>query len=716
MTLRNLLPAIALLIGIALGVFGANSFSSSAKTNTTQPNRIPAKSTARNASDAVSSSPSGTPLAGNAIASASSFGGSAEELLELSGIAYSGANSAEYVLTVESLTESQVAALLEEIESSYSNDDRSWQVRQTLMRRWATLSPDRALSAAREIANVNVRSELLYAVASVIALQDPERAIALAEDIEGEREKKTFYGAIAANVASKDPERALELLSLSGDYSTHHYHTVFQSWMKNDPTAAIEAAKKIKGQQAKQQAERAIAIFLARESPEKGWAYAEALSGNSRNSALGQVLFQIASDDPQDAIAFLDQMPRGQKRDNALSQFVSGWMNQDPDGARSWIKTLPEPEQAKAIEGSLWNLTQSDIQETVTLIESFKPSAQTANLYANLVSNWAQSDPDAAQRWVKQLPPGSARQSAQSSLLNRLAQSDPAKAIEFLEGETITDQNRNQVTQVAASLARNDPDAAFAWLDSLEVTGSAHKELITNTISQLAYQDGPKAASYALTIEDKSTRKNAIANLIRGWGNQDREAAKTWIDTHLTSEERLGAYDGLLSSISYQEPLGAKALLEEVSQGLTPEEMKTHFKGKLAEVAGNWARNDPNAAAAWAQTQPEGDERSRMVASVVGQWAEFDSTGAANFVLTLAEGKERDGAIKNLVSDLRQWEPESAFLWANSISDGDQRKRQIRNAVNSWSESDPVAAREAVLTADIPEEVRTNMLKDLDSE
>ena len=83
---------------------------------------------------------------------------------------------------------------------------------------------------------------------------------------------------------------------------------------------------------------------------------------------------------------------------------------------------------------------------------------------------------------------------------------------------------------------------------------------------------------------------------------------------------------------------------------------------------------------------------------------------------TLAEGKERDGAIRSLVSDLRQWEPESAFLWANSISDGDQRKRQIRNAVNSWSESDPVAAREAVLTADIPEEVRTNMLKDLDSE
>ena len=530
---------------------------------------------------------------------------------------------------------------------------------------------------------------MLYAVAAIISLQDPERAIALAEGLEDERSRNGLFGAIAANIASKDPKRALELLSRTDKQSSHYYRSIFQSWMKSDPTAAMAAVKNVKGQQARQQAQQGIAVALAKENPEKAWAYADALGGVTGNNALGQVMLQMVSEDPQQALTFFERLPNGQKKERVLGQFVAGWMNQDPEAAKDWIKGLPENEKVKALSGGVWYLTQSDLKGTIQMIESLKPSSQTASLYANLVNNWAQSDPDAALKWVKQLPLGSARQSAESSLLSTLSRNDPAKAMEFLKDERVTDQNRHRVTEVAAALAQDDPDAAFAWLDSLEVEGSGQKELINNTIRQLAYQDSEKAASYVLSLEDPSTRKDAIANLIGGWGSQDREAAQAWIVAHLDPAEQLEAYNSLLGTISYQDPLAAKGLLEEASQGLTPEEIKKHFGGKAGQIAGSWARNDPAAAVAWVQSQPDNDERYKMTANVVDQWAEYDSTGAANFVLTLTEGKERDSAIKSLVDDLRRWEPESAFLWANSISDDNQRKGQIRRAVNSWKRIRP---------------------------
>ena len=466
----------------------------------------------------------------------------------------------------------------------------------------------------------------------------------------------------------------------------------------------------------KQQAQTAIAVFLTEENPDKAWAYAQDLPSNYSSSVMSQVLSQMSAIDPQRAIGLLEQLPKGQTRNNALNQFIVSWMNQDPEAAQDYVKDLPANEQSAAIQSSMWYLAQSDLAGTIRLVESLQPNSQTPNLYSNLVSQWAQSDPDAAQKWVKSLPPGAARSSAESSLLNSLAQNDPLKAMEFLKGEQVTNQNRHDISQIAATVAKDDPDAAFAWIDSFGVQGSAYKKLLSSTISQLASYDSAKAADYVLNFEDKAVRKDLIANLVLTWTRQDYASAKTWIDSNLETGEKMGAYRDLMGSLSWQDPIAAKELLEEASQGLSEDESNKYFKSSIGQIANGWGQSDPTAAAAWLQTQPDDTTRYRAIASVVDQWVEFDSAGAANFVLTLAEGDERDGAIKSLVNDLRQWEPDSAFLWANSISDDDSRKGQIRRAVNSWKETDPAAAREAVLGANLPEEVRSNMLKDLDSE
>ena len=584
MTLRNLLPAIALLLGVILGALGTKALSPPKKSFFAQPEGVPTKSTTGKSGSSESSAPPTLSLDDNFTLPGGPFTGSAEELLKLGGPAYAEINFAEFALTVESLSESQVAALLQEIETSHSQDKRSWKTRSALIRRWAKLNPDRALAASLEYKDSRVRSILLYAVASVIATQDPERAIALAENTESKAEQIRLFGAIAANIAEQDPARALDLLFRTGEKTQYYYHGVFDSWMGSDPTAAIEAVKTIKYQHGRWQAEDAIVDFLTRHDPEKAWAYALTESGNSQR-IIGQVALRMAAEDPQLAISLIDQLPKGKRKAHAMNEFFEGWMKQDSDAARNWILTLPDDEKAKALQSSLTSLAKTNPEETVSLLEYVKPNARTAKLYSSLAYNWAQSDPDAALKWVKELPPGPTRQEAQSSLLRTLAQNNPDKAMEFLKGEKITNQNLYEVSPIAASMASEDPEAAFAWLESLDVEGEARKNLIANTISQVASNDGSKAASYVLTIEDKSIRKDAISKLLSSWGQQDLESAKTWIDSNLEVGEKLTAYSGLLKGLSNQNPQTATELLVEASQGLTAEEVEKHFGNSMKQIA-----------------------------------------------------------------------------------------------------------------------------------
>ena len=134
MNLRNLFPAIALLLGIILGVLGAKSLSPSKEPSLAQPEGVRTKSTTGNGGGSVSSAPLALSLDGNVTLPGGPFTGSAEELLDLSGTPFSGVQSAEFVLTIESLSEGQVATLLKELETSHANDNRSWQARNALMR------------------------------------------------------------------------------------------------------------------------------------------------------------------------------------------------------------------------------------------------------------------------------------------------------------------------------------------------------------------------------------------------------------------------------------------------------------------------------------------------------------------------------------------------------------------------------------------------------
>ena len=153
MTRRNLFPAIALLIGIVLGVFGANSFSSSQKAGDAQPHRVPSKSSSTSSGNLSNSSDIPAGQTNGSHPSSGSFTGSAESLLSLIPAHYSSSPSLQFLNAVEGLTKNQIAQLFEELQESPSQTNHVRMALGSLVRRWAQLDPETALAAVQDFSD-----------------------------------------------------------------------------------------------------------------------------------------------------------------------------------------------------------------------------------------------------------------------------------------------------------------------------------------------------------------------------------------------------------------------------------------------------------------------------------------------------------------------------------------------------------------------------------
>lgn len=110
----------------------------------------------------------------------------------------------------------------------------------------------------------------------------------------------------------------------------------------------------------------------------------------------------------------------------------------------------------------------------------------------------------------------------------------------------------------------------------------------------------------------------------------------------------------------------------------------------LGEIR-DWARTNPEAALAWAQEQPDGDEaRQEALTDVCFRIAETDPKRA----VMLAEQFKlsRDAVLQNLA---RQWAAKdlrSASQWIAEQTDDDQRNALVTGVTFVWSQTAPAEA------------------------
>jgi hypothetical protein len=92
---------------------------------------------------------------------------------------------------------------------------------------------------------------------------------------------------------------------------------------------------------------------------------------------------------------------------------------------------------------------------------------------------------------------------------------------------------------------------------------------------------------------------------------------------------------------------------------------------RLVIEAAGWAKNDPEAAAAWAREKSDPELRERLVVAVATTWADEDPNRAAKFLLeSVAPGQAQENAAIGILQRMALKDMAAAEEWAGRFPEG----------------------------------------------
>ena len=154
-------------------------------------------------------------------------------------------------------------------------------------------------------------------------------------------------------------------------------------------------------------------------------------------------------------------------------------------------------------------------------------------------------------------------------------------------------------------MAATDPQAAANYVTGLPVGDSQNKAAIS-VVNQWMQSD-PQAASTWAAGFTGSTRQQALNTVVQQWAQNDPAAAGQWLAALPEDSAKQSAEQSYVNNLSWQYP----DMAAPVALALTDENQRNNA---IQNIARNWLRSDPTAAANWLQTTalPENQKQSLL--------------------------------------------------------------------------------------------------------
>lgn len=265
-------------------------------------------------------------------------------------------------------------------------------------------------------------------------------------------------------------------------------------------------------------------------------------AASSDEPDLDATLTGWASANPDDAIAFLDNLPEEMRenRDRFAQSVVSGLADSDTASATDLVFKL-------AADG---NGQGERLMEMV---------ASKALRYAGLESSAA---------WSESLPDGALKAAAMDRVADVYVKRDPEAAAQWAEGFADQDYAARVIEEVGDGLARRDPVAAASWLENLP-EGRGQVAGMTSVFGDWEDRDPVAASEYLLNMPQSPVRDSAISGFSRGYAWQDPQTAIAWAEDIGDPALRESTLTRAGQAFLRRDPESALAWLP--SSGLSPE-------------------------------------------------------------------------------------------------------------------------------------------------
>jgi hypothetical protein len=166
--------------------------------------------------------------------------------------------------------------------------------------------------------------------------------------------------------------------------------------------------------------------------------------------------------------------------------------------------------------------------------------------------DWAASDPFGALEWVLKTPDSPDFNDELQAVCLGLGQTDPAHAVEMAQ---TLEQPPGVVENLVQQWAASDLTSALQWAND-QPEGGVHDELITRVALVLSKTDPSDAAGLVTEqIPPGTGQDEAVMMVVHQWGDQDLQAAASWVQTFPESPLRDRATEELQGLAQYKADL-----------------------------------------------------------------------------------------------------------------------------------------------------------------
>lgn len=305
--------------------------------------------------------------------------------------------------------------------------------------------------------------------------------------------------------------------------------------------------------------------------------------------------------------------------------------------------------------------------------------------------------------------------------------------LKLLDGMTV--DNARKIREQIAHLSSEDPafrDFHYAWgkiggVEAIMNGAETRKRDMTATLSGWASADPAAAKAWFESLEDQGKESLASqaylrAGLVSGLADADPHMAAQFVLGMTTADNELARHMlGIVTGkfLQSEGPVAAAAWADSLPQG----EIRSSAMSRIArdyvsndpaaaaawaagysgepegnrvidQVGSHWAYRDPNAAVEWLESLPPSEGRSEGLNSAFSSWAGRNPEEAGNHINQMPQSTERDHAISGYATRMVYENPSAALAWADAVSDPAFREQTLIRTGQIYYRRDPNAARE----------------------
>lgn len=256
-------------------------------------------------------------------------------------------------------------------------------------------------------------------------------------------------------------------------------------------------------------------------------------------------------------------------------------------------------------------------------------------------------------------------------------------ALAFFAGRSDQTDSAEAFSASTEGAAHSNTEIRSSFRDG-EATGSS---MIRKTSVPREGREFSKLIQEMTNLDDPIARTRAFLAFVEQLEpGQFQEAVENFRELGMT-RERMGDYAILLSAWAKADPYAALAYAKDTTE--TPFARQT--------ILGTWARDSPDEAIQWAQTNFTGDDddANPWIEGIIKGLAHSNQDLASKLLTDLPRSRERGRALRTLLaSHLNSSGQEGAKNWAQSINDPFLQGSVATRVADELAKGDPEGAME----------------------